>query len=666
MARYGDFRYGSRLYGAIDRGVARSFLNPRAVSYGAVRIEIEADTRVGSGYALVRTANGAAEDPSQGVVVSSGEVVAPYFVESDTNLSGTEVAGGTVYYTLFVFDESGSWTKDAATSVVVPKDYNTWRTMAVNLPRAFTSVDGNPISVADYGTPLMRFLRGMAVTHDEWMTYLDMASPALNRSRFTTRWLHDAFARSAGMPIESTLGLATSRRLFREAGMIYRDKGTTSGLVRYAEALTGWNIDLIESTNLLLSREDSSFEEGTGNWGVTGGTFSQMEADGGAVTIPAMPYEDPTNAFDDRYVGRVAQTTTTTTLTLPSDKDRVRAVPVTEGDTYWLKVPVRQITGATSVVRKIEWLDQFGVTISTSTSTSANSTTSWATLSYSATAPAGARFAVIQIVITGASSRVLDIDMICFASSDTHYREPRSIDIVCSPTRLNLLSNPSFEVAGSWTAGTGTFTRPSDSLLGTYSGLCTGTPYRTVGETIPALPGRLYTLSGYVKGTGTARLVVEWLDSGGSVIVIPDPPLDPLIEYAPGEEPEPEETNPEVTATADWERIERTFTSPDNAVNCRVVLEGSGTVNYDALVFEVTDRTSVYFDYATSDSSGEDAKTLYKDTHTYSALYPNRLVKMIRLRETAQYYLPLGVRSRVLLWDSPDPDVKDLIPYGSV
>lgn len=83
MARYADFRYGTRLYGNTPKAVSRSFILAQAVDYGKVLLSLDVEERVGSGFVISRTRAGAAEDPSQGIIVASGTFNSPTYTFTD-------------------------------------------------------------------------------------------------------------------------------------------------------------------------------------------------------------------------------------------------------------------------------------------------------------------------------------------------------------------------------------------------------------------------------------------------------------------------------------------------------------------------------------------------------------------------------------------------------
>ena len=653
MARYADFRYGTRLYGDVPRANSQSFLLAQAVDYGKVLLTIEADQRIGSEYVITRTRSGAAEDPSKGVLIQAGTVTSPIIqvVDGETNFeddierNDVPVPSGFVYYTFFVFDSNSNWFKDAATSVLVPRNRGGLDLFASLLPNALLSEDGNPFSPLEADNTLYRFLGGFAVTLDELNTYLDSSLPRQIRGGQVIRRLHDAYASSLAMPVEYAIGVGASSRLHRDAGLIYRQKGTTSGLVKYVEALTNWDTKVVPTSNLMLALDDSSFEDEIGAWGATGCTLERVAVNGGTVTAPEMDFEDPVAPFKKVGAGHVVLTETEAALTLPDDLGRLRCIPVTPEETYFFKAPLRAVEGTPTATLSLIWIDQSGNEISTDTGSPLVMSSTWDTASVSGEAPAGTYFLGLRIDVTGDVDDEFHMDMLSVASSDTYFKEARSVDVICGPARINLLADPSFEIGGYWTAVAGTLSDSEDAFIGNNAGLAEGDPFEISSETIPALPGYYLQFAGYAKGAGTAAVEVRWYDSDDALLSTDS------VDIELDEE--------------DWTRGELLLLTPDAADHLTVVLTGSGDVLFDALVLERADRPSVYFDSSVGEQYGEDTRSAPLEGNVYSLLYPNRLVKLARLRQTLSFYLPLGVSYRALLWDSPDPGVQALLPYGT-
>jgi hypothetical protein len=652
MARYADFKYGTRLYGDVVRANSQSFVLAQAVDYDKVLLTIEASLRIGEEYLITRTRSGAAEDPSKGVLVQAGVVTSPILqvidgvvnFEDDLERNDVPVPSGFVYYTFFVFDSNSNWFKDAATSVLVPRNRGGLESFASALPNALLSEDGNPFSPLDEDNTLYRFLGGFAVTLDELGTYLDSSLPQQIRGGQVIRRLHDAYAASLAMPVEYAIGVGASSRLHRDAGLIYRQKGTTSGLVKYVEALTNWDTKVVPSSNLMLSLDDSSFEQDTGAWGATGATLERLSVNGGTVTAPEMDSEDPVAPFKKAGVGQVVLTEEEAVLSLPSNMSRLKCIPVTEGETYYFRAPLRAAEGTPTTVLSLIWMDQRGQQISTTTGNAVITSSSWETAEVSGEAPSDAYFLGLRIDVSGSVEDEVHLDMLSVAASDTYFKDARSVDVICGPARINLLADPSFEIGGYWTAVSGTITEDENAFVGLQAGLAEGDPFDISSEPIPALPGYYLQFAGYAKGTGEAAVEVRWYDADDELLSTDSVDID-LDEE-------------------EWKRGELLLLGPDTADHLTVHLTGSGSVLFDALILERADRPSVYFDSSVGEQYGEDTRVAPVGGNVYSLLYPNRLVKLARLRQTASFYLPLGVSARVLLWDSTDPQVQGLLPYG--
>jgi hypothetical protein len=488
----------------------------------------------------------------------------------------------------------------------------------------------------------MRFLYGFAMTYDELAEHIDTILPE-NRGTGNIRRLHDAYARSVGMPTEYTIGVAATARLYRESGFIYRNKGTLAGIATYVEALTGWQTVLKESTNRFLSLDDGSFEYSTGNWGISGGNLAKITTDG-----PTFPFETTNAPFSRLGVGEVTLTSTTATMTLPGDSSRLKMIPVTAGTTYYVNIPYRRGTSATPTVAvSIQWHTERGDTLSTTSVASGTASAAWVTMSDTTTAPTGAAFATLIITVTGASGNKVNLDMLSFSEYNGPYRDPRSVTVICQPNRVNLLFDPSIDYSPTaWSAVSGTFTVSSThTLLGAKSGKGVGNPFEFAGNVIPALSSYAYSLSAYAYSSGGAcEARLKWYD-------VDDVLLHTDVAAFP-------------TLSSTWTRLDYTTVSPEDAAYVVMSFAGTGTVYVDATTLELADRPQVFFSGGIADSYGQDSSWSDGTPQSYSLLYANRFVKMARLRQTIEYYLPVGVTSRVLLWDSQDPEVQALLPNG--
>lgn len=666
MARFGTFHYGEQPYGVSQGAVTRSTLLAQVLSYATIHVTISVPARSGYDYVLVRTHNGPAEHPAAGVAVARGTANSTYFSITDgidnflddDEANDVDLTSGWVYYTLFVFDASSAWLREAATSVVLPADRGTLDYLINALPSVYTAADANPLTPPDLDSDLYRFLGAITLTYDELAVAIDHVLPDV-RARAAIRRLHDSYARGVGMPSEYTIGTAATARLCREAGYIYRNKGTVAGVRAYVEALTGWQATVIESTNLFLSLDDASFEETTGNWHITGGSLDLTPSGLSGATPPVaalFDYQSPLSAWGVKSVGRVTLAGSTATLQLPSAVDRSLCIPVTAGSDYRFAVPavVKSSADDVTLVSTVRWYAADGTNISDSSGSSHTLSTSWSLCEDDVTAPTGAAFAVLKIVISGATGDIVDLDMLSFVAEsglvggELAYRDPRSVTIICDPARVNLAVDPSFDGAGdAWTAVDGTFEADDTaSYIGTSSGKLTGDPFEVSGaQPFAAVPGERYSLSTAAMGEGTLIASIDFLDE--------DLALLDSVEVDFG-----------TLASTSWVVMEASGTAPEDAVWATISFRGASDagVNVDGLVAEMAPTASVYFDGATSNGAGDDASWSGSPAGSFSVLYPQRVVKVARLLDTIGHYLPNGLSAYVALWDSADQVAQAALP----
>jgi len=839
------FKYGGSVYGNFGPVITQSYLFAQAIDYGTVEISIEAPTRVGSQYVLVRSNTGAAQDPSDGFTVSSGTVTA----STTTVLDATAVMvvpelsapysqqAGTAYYTLFGFDDNGAWFKDAATSVVIPTNKQSTKKLISFLPTMYSSEDGNPFSpTQDEESDLEKFLYSFGLTFDELSSMVDFILPE-NRNLHVTRRLSEIFVTGVGMPSEYILGVAANARLYREAGYIYRNKGTLRGITTFVEALTGWQTVVTDSTNLFLSLDDASFESSTGNW-----SFNPSDVSLEVEPIVELGMQGPEIATEtDEYpfsrlgVGKVTLVNSSAVLELPADYNRLLSIPVTAGESYYFDVPCKSDGDDVVIEPSVHWLDVRGDLISVSTPSGVLTTTSWESAGGPVIAPDNAAFAALRINVSGSTGDVAYLDMLAFtneavrvranlfnyppvepeidsvklvtsasrvlesssavslygstsfraASSDgtprslgitntgtiaasegetftgsvyarptksstatvsfkwyngatllststadsaslnanewtrlsytvtaptnstrlefsvdtpttfssadsfyvdgflvekssrlgdfftgrtntkygedgiygafvysTYeveyvYRDPATVTVVCQPDRLNLIFDPSFELAGTtWTVESGSLaTSTEQSVSGSKSGKATGTSWAFKSNDIPVVGNYSYSLSAYaLSELGSCSMVVTWYDYSDAVVSVSEYVFDDL--------------------STEWSRIEAALTSPSSATYAVLRFEGTGTVYIDNVLMERADRIQTFFSGDLSDIDNQDGRWSDGTPGSYSLLYNKAPIKLGRLKQTLPYYLPVGVRARVLLWDSPDPQVQSLIPRG--
>lgn len=682
MARFGTFLYGSRQYGESGRLSAGSQIFAQVLDYGRIEINIYSQEQPVTEqwtYVLLRKNNGTSEEPADGAPIASGKIVdSVTTIIDEAALADVSEPFGWVYYTLFVFDTAGQWIRDCATFVTAPRNLEFGKYVVDRLPRVLTSKENNPIDPPDYESMLYQFLSGLGVSFDTARTSLTEALPENIRRVNQASPLHHVLASGLGMNPEPGIGLAASARLFRQAGDIYRKKGTLAAVEAYVEALTGWTTTATESNNLLMDLDDASFESSVGGWIAEGATISVRPPDE-TIPVPFTPYDSELSPFAREGIAEVIPDGSPDPyIQLRPGLGRTGQIPVKAGNPYYLNLDTVVLDPADGDYwpiaqdAEIVWYDEsrseIDVTIPIATGAEAGGglltnqviTPGWDRFYYAFLAPDGARFASIRIKLSGGEKYYFD--RVQLSEAPTPYQDPRTVNIICAPRRINLLTRPN-EGLGTfyWTANEGTVAETTGGyVVGTYSLQfspdATSGNYIAMSESVPAREGYLLNFSGYFSGDPcNVRLAFYDADDNEIELRVPTE-----------EEQQRTTTNvPGLSQAGDWNRVDIQALTPEGAATVRVVTSGTGTSLADLMILERSDRPQWYFDYVLADLAAEDA--LYRQassTNRYSLLYPNRIIKLARIKQEIENYLPLGVRARVLLWDSYDPQVTAQLPYG--
>jgi hypothetical protein len=600
MPRYSTFKYFKKLYGDVGVSRSSSLLFAQVIDYTQIRLTAEVPNQVGVAYALIRSNNGAAEDPSQGKTIASGVFTSRIAEFSDDLVSfadgvlftGTSDLGASAYYTLFTFDDDGAWVKQAATSIVVPKDKKSVTQMTDLFPTVFVSTDEDilfPPNLVE--SDLYKFLYGLALTYDEMSTMIDFILPE-NRDRQVTRRLHQILATGVGMPNEYTIGVAADARLKRNAGYIYRNKGSLAGVSTYVEALTGWNSIAIPSSNKFLSLDDGSFEYSVGNWVVQEdeATLVRVEIDNNTVFGPPMPYETTDYPFSKLGLGELTLLDTVATrMSLPGTADRELCIPVSAGATHYLSIPVKAVQGTPTLSPIIEWLDQRGIALGTSSIGNVECSDEWQFCEGTVAAPPDAYFAVVHLDVQGEMGDVIHLDCLSFTEGVVLRRTNfvTNADASDGVEGISALNSVDQEVTTSsdrvWVGG--------ESFKITHTGSSQPLGIITT-EAIAAVPAETYTGSVYVNPTRPTRvrLSFDWRNDDTSVVV--------------------STSSYQLTLEDRWTRVFYTVTAPDGVDNLQLRVEtedsftGSEALYLDGLLIEQSPNLGEFFIGTTGNTYG--------------------------------------------------------------
>ena len=633
MARYGSSYYGSSYYGATPK-LAYSVepMSLTVLSFTTAFISWQSPTGDFSRIRLVRNQNGFSEHAEDGVIVweeyaGEGEVSRSSFTDGvDNPLSISMTSGKTIYYTMFLFTSGKVWVKAGQISDVVPGNHDTQTKFINVLPRVFTSKEQSPFAEADTNSALYAFIDGFSFTLEEFLTYIDVLRPS--HSRFETpASIVESETTHFGLTYEPNLPTRNQKKLIREAVYMYGRKGTSLGLGTYVESVTGFAPTITASENLLLSPQDSTFYNSTGNWTATNATLSSTD-----VQVP----ESGDNVIDTVYSCQIVATGSGT-MSLGSSSPITLGVPV-KGDTeYTYSAQVKSPTSAGNITLAVQWYDHQGTSISTDTSTTIGANNTWQQKSYTITSPENAYYAVLKVNYS--ASGTYFVDQVCMQTGATAtYDEARAVDIFLDSNKVNYIKNPSFEdnTTDFWTLdGSATISQDatvSDKVYsGTTSALIEATgEWSYTTDDIPVISGNYYTFSAYIKTDEIVTVTFIGKDSLGN---------------STGHE----ETTT-FSAQADWARITVTdlidaVNEPDVAYYSVSFSGDAGDFYLDCIQFELTPVATDYFDGSLPSSFGAIWESTADNSVTH--MYYNKDIKLQRLGQTLVDWLPMNTWWRV-------------------
>jgi hypothetical protein len=642
MAKYGVNYYGASKYGATPRlrfSVApMSVLVSSVVStdFRKVTISWQSPTGGFTRFRLVRNQAGFPETAEDGVIIldefaESGSVSTSSFTDGEDNPTDVPlVPGRQVYYRVFLFTDDKFWVSAGSISAIVPSDHGVQTSLLGMIPRVFTSKEQGPLGAVDESSAIYDFLYGFSFTVDEFYTLLDLLRPRHTGYETPVSLLY-AERGNVGLSAEPGLPTKNQKRLIREALYMYSHKGTKVGLETYAESVTGFAPDITVSENLLLSVQDSTFYNSTGNW-----VFENATAEASEEQVPATG----DNVIDNAYTCKVTATDAFSMI-LGADNPITKGVPVIADTEYVASCKVKSPPSDGNVFISIDWYDGTGTFISADNGSTVSANNTWKTASVIATAPSNAVYAVLQI--SSSADGQYYIDQVCMQLSDTvAYDEARAVDIFLNPTNTNYIVNPSFEtnVTDGWTlSGSATAAQDVDVSTAAYSGVksakitATGS-WSITADDIPVTFGNYYTFSSYVKSTAPFSITFEGKDSSN----ISTGHIETV----------------EFDTSADWTRVSVTdlidaIGESDVAYYAVSINGGTGIFYIDCVQFERSTKATDYFDGSLPSTFG--AVWESTEDNSYTHLYPNKPSKSPRLAKTLRDWIPQNTFWRLRTYD---------------
>jgi hypothetical protein len=636
VAKYGNVVYGGAKYGVTPK-LAYS-VEPMAITvidFTKIRISWQSPTGEFTKIKLVRNQFGFPETSEDGVNIweenaTEGTVSRSTFVDGEDNAGQTPIVNGRqVYYTMFLFTDQKVWVNAGQITDLMPLDHGVHKRIMDIIPKVFTSDIQSPLGVTDEASPLYNFMGGIAFTHDQFLSQLDILRPQHSSEgiAFTTL-SQNAF--SVGLVPEPALPVKNQKRLIREALYMYSHKGMQNGINAYAESLTGFAPTTTLSTNLLLSVQDSTFYNSIGNWTATNATLTSSNEQ-----VPATG----TNVIDNVYTGKIVATNAGA-MQLGNTAPITRGVPILPDTEYVVSCKLKSPSSAGNITLAVKFYDRHGeITGTTQSATAVAANNTWKSSSKVFTTPVDSSYASIQISYSAAGTYYLD--QVCMQLGDTvEYDEARAISVFLDSSKINYIKNPSFEVDDSdWTVSNADFSQdpvvPTEGYSGDYSGKFISEIVGSI-ETdynIPVTAGKYYTFSFYVASDDSNAIIgaVEFFDEDDNLL---------------------EEFEQEFSITDSFSRVSMTaLTDSGSAVSyAKVKISWEpGTYYLDLVQFEKSQTATEYFDGSLPSEYGAVWEGAANSSYTH--VYPNKPLKIPRLGRTLNDWIVPNTFWRLSTYD---------------
>jgi hypothetical protein len=637
VAKYGNVVYGGAKYGVTPK-LAYS-VEPMAITvidFTKIRISWQSPTGEFTKIKLVRNQFGFPETSEDGITIweenaTEGTVSRSLFVDGEDNVGQTPIVNGRqVYYTMFLFTDQKIWVSAGQITDLMPLDHGVHKRLMDIIPKVFTSDIQSPLGVTDENSDLYKFIGGVAFTHDQFLSQLDVLRPQHSSEGIAFTTLSQN-ALSVGLVPEPGLPVKNQKRLIREALSLYSTKGTELGINAYAESLTGFAPTTTLSTNLLLSVQDSTFYNSIGNWTATNATLTSSNEQ-----VPATG----TNVIDNVYTGKIVASAAGA-MQVGNTAPITRGVPVLPDTEYVVSCKLKSPSSAGNITLAVKFYDRHGeITGTTQSATAVAANNTWKSSSKVFTTPADSSYASIQISYSAAGTYYLD--QVCLQLGDTvAYDEARAISVFLDSAKINYIKNPSFEVdASDWTTTGATFTQnaavPSDGYSGNYSGqfVVATTGNIKTNYNIPVTAGKYYTLSFYVSSSNSVKVTgtIEFFDEDDNLL---------------------EDFASEFTITSSFSRVSLTaLTDSGSAVSyakVKIAFNHAGTYRIDLVQFERSQTATEYFDGSLPSEYG----AVWEGTadSSYTHLYPNKPLKIPRLGKTLNDWIVPNTFWRLSTYD---------------
>jgi hypothetical protein len=713
MPKYQEIIYGSGVvYGEAARlSFSAEPVTAVALSHSTIQVTWAkpANTIEESyiGFRIVRNQDAFPETEEDGVILyeffttTDALVDETSFIDGEEEVSGLSkaplVSGRFAYYRAWILlAENGEWVRAGDAYTLLPDPHysgtgpdtvaSQWSTefdevadftignqrlttthsrLMDLIPRVYLSANQGPLdaireydpNIDDTGPTdnvfLNQFLKGFSLTADEILTYAELIAPEIT-GRNTDPNILKLQSHQLNLSFDTSGISRTQKKMVREAMYTYRRKGTLAGLQTVVESLTGYDVSLYPSANLMLSPQDSTFYKGLGFWNAgTGCTIQSIQAVAAGPDVGTPDLEDSPLAIDFEYSANVKVTTLGASIYNGYVNPITRGIPVTAGLSYtlsfWANYEGTLGSGDALATASIRWFDRNGNLISTITDADpSNAHDDWVVQTLTATAPTNAVYAGLGVSFNKVSD-LWYLDMFQFEqnSSFTTFQEARGISVILNPKKVNYILDPSFEFepveSSPWTFDNGTVSTTSlisgggyDGPVGARSGLKKAVFVSdSSGECVISTQtsaqtgGRFYAFSIYAKSDEDVTATISLLDS------------------------DERSTEKEITITSDWQRFYVTHyflnEGPSLGPAIEVIITGTfagATIELDCAQLEESYYPTDYFDGSLTNVGGAWFNGVAAN-YAQSVMYPGINTKLTRLANEIEKYLPINTPYRV-------------------
>jgi hypothetical protein len=690
MALYNSFKYNDgTLYGdGSPLDYSASPVVATAINYGQVSLSYSVPTGGYIKFRIVRNQDGYPETSEDGKIIYETDL--GEYPTGSTILDTNLVLGRFVYYRVWIQRTANSYWEPAGDAItLMPLKHTltsgnnvvksvtgsngvtydspiaddvefstTHKRFMSYFPAVLTSMSLSPLDEINtnysYIEPtgyqenslISRFFEGFSFSIDEFLTFAKIIVPDVSGANSSPSII-GLKSFELGIKPYNELAIKAQKRLVRDAVAIYSKKGTIDGLTLFVKDLTGYKTQITETTNLMLSYEESTFK--IESWDSGDPIGSWIAGDGVTLEVSTNTPPSLTNSLDTVYSLKAVATGASQYIAYGINKPITDAIPVIQNSNYSLSFYCK---GPSNLTMTITWHDRLGNSISTSSNSATVSSSAFQRHQVQANSPTGSVYASFKLEFASTGSATYYFDSFQFepAIPATEYYEPRGVLVSLLPDKINFIKNPSFEVdsAGvpiSWTFTNLTAVKVESSLdeapgsehmvkITTPGSFPSGQGVISSTYTGTAPTSNFYTFSVYARSLTGDQVVTLELNANS----VPSN----VFSYA------------EATLTSEWQRISVSIYSPNipgqlvakiktlvpNAVfylDSAQLEEGSSATDY----FD-GDRTydgSVWFDTANPGAS-------------ISGHYSNRDQRIAHLMDSIKEYLPVGTPYYVTFYGS--------------